>query len=162
MYVRYLCVFLLLIFFFKQKTAYEMRISDWSSDVCSSDLNAIAYQVDIDGVEGELNDLLRASSELLTLQENPPLTLARLRSRAEGDVATFERVLRSRGYYDAKLDFDIDDSVPPADIDIAIAPGEPYTIERYTIEYVAGTAAGVPPEPAECGIQPQPERKRAG
>src|SRR3546814_2716160 len=25
-------------FFFKQKTAYEMRISDWSSDVCSSDL----------------------------------------------------------------------------------------------------------------------------
>src|SRR3546814_3299470 len=27
-------------FFFKQKTAYEMRISDWSSDVCSSDLDA--------------------------------------------------------------------------------------------------------------------------
>src|SRR3546814_9318191 len=30
--------FVLCIFFFKQKTAYEMRISDWSSDVCSSDL----------------------------------------------------------------------------------------------------------------------------
>src|SRR3546814_6395987 len=30
----FICVF----FFFKQKTAYEMRISDWSSDVCSSDL----------------------------------------------------------------------------------------------------------------------------
>src|SRR3546814_2537056 len=29
---------LILFFFFKQKTAYEMRISDWSSDVCSSDL----------------------------------------------------------------------------------------------------------------------------
>src|SRR3546814_9040469 len=28
-------------FFFKQKTAYEMRISDWSSDVCSSDLCAV-------------------------------------------------------------------------------------------------------------------------
>src|SRR3546814_1429154 len=28
-------------FFFKQKTAYEMRISDWSSDVCSSDLSAV-------------------------------------------------------------------------------------------------------------------------
>src|SRR3546814_9466403 len=27
-----------MLFFFKQKTAYEMRISDWSSDVCSSDL----------------------------------------------------------------------------------------------------------------------------
>src|SRR3546814_14496096 len=30
-------------FFFKQKTAYEMRISDWSSDVCSSDLDYIRY-----------------------------------------------------------------------------------------------------------------------
>src|SRR3546814_8953952 len=32
-------VFFWYFFFFKQKTAYEMRISDWSSDVCSSDLN---------------------------------------------------------------------------------------------------------------------------
>src|SRR3546814_20254689 len=31
-------MFLVSFFFFKQKTAYEMRISDWSSDVCSSDL----------------------------------------------------------------------------------------------------------------------------
>src|SRR3546814_7584709 len=31
---------MLFVFFFKQKTAYEMRISDWSSDVCSSDLAA--------------------------------------------------------------------------------------------------------------------------
>src|SRR3546814_20481091 len=30
------------VFFFKQKTAYEMRISDWSSDVCSSDLTPSA------------------------------------------------------------------------------------------------------------------------
>src|SRR3546814_5377945 len=29
------------LFFFKQKTAYEMRISDWSSDVCSSDLQGL-------------------------------------------------------------------------------------------------------------------------
>src|SRR3546814_7867787 len=33
-----LVCFLYCFFFFKQKTAYEMRISDWSSDVCSSDL----------------------------------------------------------------------------------------------------------------------------
>src|SRR3546814_6806908 len=31
-------MFVVFFFFFKQKTAYEMRISDWSSDVCSSDL----------------------------------------------------------------------------------------------------------------------------
>src|SRR3546814_6301373 len=36
---RYLCIVVdIFFFFFKQKTAYEMRISDWSSDVCSSDL----------------------------------------------------------------------------------------------------------------------------
>src|SRR3546814_5548124 len=34
----YLFVWWFCVFFFKQKTAYEMRISDWSSDVCSSDL----------------------------------------------------------------------------------------------------------------------------
>src|SRR3546814_1652289 len=34
----HVCV--IVFFFFKQKTAYEMRISDWSSDVCSSDLEA--------------------------------------------------------------------------------------------------------------------------
>src|SRR3546814_8723824 len=35
MYIYSVCIL-----FFKQKTAYEMRISDWSSDVCSSDLTA--------------------------------------------------------------------------------------------------------------------------
>src|SRR3546814_2162609 len=38
-----LCVYF---FFFKQKTAYEMRISDWSSDVCSSDLSTPAVASD--------------------------------------------------------------------------------------------------------------------
>src|SRR3546814_9215355 len=37
MVLSFSCVF----FFFKQKTAYEMRISDWSSDVCSSDLDPL-------------------------------------------------------------------------------------------------------------------------
>src|SRR3546814_1784202 len=35
------------VFFFKQKTAYEMRISDWSSDVCSSDLAEVERHVDL-------------------------------------------------------------------------------------------------------------------
>src|SRR3546814_3449588 len=41
---------LIVFFFFKQKTAYEMRISDWSSDVCSSDLGVnILYRNKGDG-----------------------------------------------------------------------------------------------------------------
>src|SRR3546814_6514264 len=38
------------VFFFKQKTAYEMRISDWSSDVCSSDLQ-VAGLVGLPGLD---------------------------------------------------------------------------------------------------------------
>src|SRR3546814_10827961 len=40
-------MFVFVFCFFKQKTAYEMRISDWSSDVCSSDL---PYTIGLDGV----------------------------------------------------------------------------------------------------------------
>src|SRR3546814_1045555 len=47
-------------FFFKQKTAYEMRISDWSSDVCSSDLNGITKNwVSLDQIDP---DMPRAAS----------------------------------------------------------------------------------------------------
>src|SRR3546814_5501018 len=37
-----------ILFFFKQKTAYEMRISDWSSDVCSSDLSGEADIIEME------------------------------------------------------------------------------------------------------------------
>src|SRR3546814_8589536 len=40
LYVISSCLICCIFFFFKQKTAYEMRISDWSSDVCSSDLKS--------------------------------------------------------------------------------------------------------------------------
>src|SRR3546814_10385270 len=46
----YYCSSEVLFFFFKQKTAYEMRISDWSSDVCSSDLRARTADGDIDTI----------------------------------------------------------------------------------------------------------------
>src|SRR3546814_7203881 len=47
-------------FFFKQKTAYEMRISDWSSDVCSSDLTAKILIVEDDM---HIRRLLRATMQ---------------------------------------------------------------------------------------------------
>src|SRR3546814_1055871 len=48
----FICLFgVFVFFFFKQKTAYEMRISDWSSDVCSSDLFTV-----IGGVDPRLNE----------------------------------------------------------------------------------------------------------
>src|SRR3546814_8000557 len=52
---RLFCVFC--IFFFKQKTAYEMRISDWSSDVCSSDLRRCPEAVEPEVWRGRLAGL---------------------------------------------------------------------------------------------------------
>src|SRR3546814_4369511 len=40
----FVLLYIVFFFFFKQKTAYEMRISDWSSDVCSSDLSVMLVQ----------------------------------------------------------------------------------------------------------------------
>src|SRR3546814_9727620 len=63
-----------LFFFFKQKTAYEMRISDWSSDVCSSDLHAARARHAKPSRRGSIHSsyfkLPATGREIL----NPPLT----------------------------------------------------------------------------------------
>src|SRR3546814_8232582 len=50
MLVSIICFF---VFFFKQKTAYEMRISDWSSDVCSSDLEVAEQLRQVEDDQGD-------------------------------------------------------------------------------------------------------------
>src|SRR3546814_6464939 len=58
------------LFFFKQKTAYEMRISDWSSDVCSSDLGKYqtAHAGQVETVSGKVSEeLLRTGAISLVL-----------------------------------------------------------------------------------------------
>src|SRR3546814_6341774 len=53
------------LFFFKQKTAYEMRISDWSSDVCASDLE----KGDFDGAKGWLAAAAKVRPEMSTVPD---------------------------------------------------------------------------------------------
>src|SRR3546814_16159513 len=69
----------LVFFFFKQKTAYELRISDWSSDVCSSDLIDCTFPVGGDAstlrdaiarVRREAEDAVRAGRSELFLSDN--------------------------------------------------------------------------------------------
>src|SRR3546814_9747901 len=69
MYFHSICIFF---FFFKQKTAYEMRISDWSSDVCSSDLRRRDGSGDVVGLIGALS--LSAALALATSQPSAPPT----------------------------------------------------------------------------------------
>src|SRR3546814_17260504 len=53
-------------FFFKQKTAYEMRISDWSSDVCSSDLapGGVTIELDAHHSTAQVNPVNRFGSSM--------------------------------------------------------------------------------------------------
>src|SRR3546814_7841641 len=70
--MREFCV-LLYFFFFKQKTAYEMRISDWSSDVCSSDLRLSYVSEDVESMTGfsvlELQDRSDLWQDLILTKE---------------------------------------------------------------------------------------------
>src|SRR3546814_10278458 len=85
-----LCCLFELFFFFKQKSAYEMRISDWSSDVCSSDLNrlrsgelpleALARTVPVDHVEA----VLHPHDAVVVTAQLPPVPARLLESAVRG------------------------------------------------------------------------------
>src|SRR3546814_2538725 len=82
----FVCFLLFFIFFFKQKTAYEMRISDWSSDVCSSDLVLKMYAP----------PAARATAMVALPDGAAALTLfSRLVGRAGDRLTAFEFMTRS-------------------------------------------------------------------
>src|SRR3546814_3219177 len=80
-------------FFFKQKTAYEMRISDWSSDVCFSDLLPLQF---VEGVDRKTLGL--TGEETFTIQHvaalKPRQTVDVIVTHADGKTETFQ-ALRS-------------------------------------------------------------------
>src|SRR3546814_11530075 len=73
--------------FFKQKTAYELRISDWSSDVCSSDLlwiDLCLAQIAFPHFPDDL-PLVQQVAEHLPLDNREPLAVARILKRLDQD-----------------------------------------------------------------------------
>src|SRR3546814_5676900 len=77
---------MLLFFFFKQKTAYEMRISDWSSDVCSSDLALQALAVN--GVGGRAGQPVPEVRWVALDVDQQQVRQQRRRQVERGDVRT--------------------------------------------------------------------------
>src|SRR3546814_3642248 len=73
-------------FFFKQKTAYEMRISDWSSDVCSSDLDvSLLHVLFYTRSAGRFEDLIgtRGGAQQDRIVGGSQLLASRLADRSE-------------------------------------------------------------------------------
>src|SRR3546814_9098122 len=81
----YLCVDYCVVFFFKQKTAYEMRIRDWSSDVCSSDLQIM------------LNGYSFADALWMSKMNFPDKETVR-EMRAYANMNKFEKMLEKAGH----------------------------------------------------------------
>src|SRR3546814_7956429 len=80
-----MCMF----FFFKQKTAYEMRISDWSSDVCSSDLKESEGLILLTSNGDIVNEILRAENakeKEYLVGVNREVSDEFLRGMARGDI----------------------------------------------------------------------------
>src|SRR3546814_13456547 len=78
-------------FFFKQKTAYDMRISDWSSDVCSSDL----LQAQHLGKTGVMFDAMHdPGARIAQRVGDSPAARARLKDRLAANIA--RRVVHAR------------------------------------------------------------------
>src|SRR3546814_9155724 len=86
-------------FFFKQKTAYELRISDWSSDVCSSDLFGALDDLSAAEVaamaprpgEASLCTRMRDGSEVVIGKQQTRDKLQALFDRLDGDGRSEER-----------------------------------------------------------------------
>src|SRR3546814_4872334 len=90
-------LFVFVVFFFKQKTAYEMRISDWSSDVCSSDFVAVVIDLDPLGRPLQLEHL-RQSAEVAGLGAGLGEAAVQLLLRVAGGLADHLRVGAALGH----------------------------------------------------------------
>lgn len=96
----------------------------------------IAYSTRIEGVEDvDLRGLMERSSQLLTLADKPPQTLAGLARRIERDIERFETVLRSEGYWDGEVSHTVDREASPVAVVITVTLGEPYRLVAYDIRY---------------------------
>ncbi|MFD2204925.1 autotransporter assembly complex protein TamA [Kiloniella antarctica] len=114
-----------------------------SPEQTQTDRAAIEYKVVIsslseDGLSGgDVMDLLTKSSRLEQLKDKPPSSIAGLKRRVREDSDNFNKVLRSEGYYDNKITFDIDEITNPVKITFQIDPGPKFKISKFDIRFLS-------------------------
>ena len=108
--------------------------SDAEPDGTRVDYDVVFDVPEIDGVQ----DLIEQSSQLVSLGDTPPASIAGLRRRAEADVERFDAVMTSLGYYDSTISFAVATDVDPVVVTVTVDPGERYVIAAFDIAYVGG------------------------
>ena len=109
------------------------------------------YRAEFTGVdEKPLLALLESASQLMTLADRPPPTLAALERRVRADLDRLNKVLRSQGYYDARLDYRLETNEKPVRVFVDIATGVRYLLDEYTIRY-SGPGSDDPDLPRDAG-----------
>ncbi|WP_020593480.1 autotransporter assembly complex protein TamA [Kiloniella laminariae] len=99
------------------------------------------YKVSIDGIPDEkLTELIQLSSRLQQLQDKPPSSLAALKRRAREDEEGFNKVLRSEGFYDNAVAFNLDETKTPIDIAYNIEPGPQFRLSSFQVKTTRGHA----------------------
>lgn len=113
--------------------------------------DGVRYRAEIRGVqEKKLAGLLESSSQLLALKDQRPPSLVALERRARGDIERLRSVLRSEGYYDASIDYQLLPDEKPVRVTLEVAPGERYRLLAWAVRY-SGPGADDPGLPREAG-----------
>src|SRR5215471_4118198 len=94
----------------------------------------VPYETKIVGTDDkQLLAELNGVSQLVTLQDKPPLSEAALRRRAEEDLPRLKPVLESQGYWEGKIDFSIDLNAKPAQVTLSVDPGPVYRLTQVSL-----------------------------
>jgi translocation and assembly module TamA len=94
----------------------------------------IPYDVEFCGVESrETVAMLKAASQLVTLEEYPPTTMTALRRRADADIPIMKKALQSLGYYDPKIGIDIQGDECNAQVNVTVDTGPVFPIRKFEI-----------------------------
>lgn len=124
----------------------------------------ISYKAVITGVRDKgLIAELQSISDTFTLKNRPPATISLLRHRAKGDGTRFDKLLRARGYYSARIDVAVNTKTEPVLVTFHIRTGPVYVIESVvtTVQSVPKSVQRGLPAPARLGLQAgQPARAK--
>lgn len=95
----------------------------------------VPYTVEMTGIGDELRRRVEEHARLFALADEPPASVVALRRRADEDADRIREVLRSEGFYDARIDIAMEDEARPVPIRIIVDPGPEFVLQAYDLVY---------------------------